>query len=338
MSAVEQRTPEATAGKTMVEAIHDAIREEMELDSSVVVLGEDIGLKGGVFKATVGLLERFGPLRVLDTPISEATIAGAAIGAAMVGLRPVAEFEFADYMHPAFDQIISQAATVRWRSLGRYSVPAVFRTPIGAGVHGAIYHSQSVEAPYCHIPGLKVVVPGGPADAKGLLKSAIRDDDPVVFFESKRLYRSTREAVPDDPEVLVPIGKAAMAREGTHLSVLTYGIGLRHAMQAAEVLAGEGVDLEIIDLRTLRPLDKATVAASVAKTGRALVVHEANKTMGFGAEVAAFLAEELFWDLDAPVVRVAASDCHIAFNSPEEEAVIPNVDRVAEAARRLTSI
>jgi 2-oxoisovalerate dehydrogenase E1 component beta subunit len=322
----------------MVEAIRDALLEEMQRDDSVVLLGEDIGLKGGVFKATSGLLERFGPLRVLDTPLSEATIAGAAIGAAMVGLRPVAEFEFGDYMHPAFDQIISQAATMRWRTLGRYSVPAVFRAPIGAGVGGAVYHSQSVEAPYCHIPGLKVVVPGGAADAKGLLKSAVRDDDPVVFFESKRLYRGSREEVPSDPDFLVPIGRAAIVRHGLDLSVLTYGIGVRHALQAAEQLAGEGVEVEVVDLRTLVPLDKAAVAASVQRTGRALIVHEANKTMGFGAEVAAFIAEELFWDLDAPLVRVAARDCHVAFNAPEENAIIPNAGEVVAAARRLVKL
>jgi 2-oxoisovalerate dehydrogenase E1 component beta subunit len=338
VSVAQQRLRAPADGKTMVEAICDALYEEMERDSSVVVLGEDVGLKGGVFKATAGLLQRFGPLRVLDTPISEAAIAGAAIGAAMVGLRPVAEFEFSDYMHPAFDQIISQAATTRWRSMGRYSVPAVFRAPIGAGVRGAIYHSQSAEAHYCHVPGLKVVVPGGPADAKGLLKSAVRDDDPVVFFECKRLYRSTREPVPSDPDALVPLGRASVVREGADLSVLTYGIGARHAREAAEQLAGEGIEVEIVDLRTLVPLDKDAVAASVAKTGRALVVHEANKTMGFGAEVAAFVAEELFWDLDAPVVRVAAADCHIAFNAPEEDAVIPNPSTVAEAARRLAAL
>jgi 2-oxoisovalerate dehydrogenase E1 component beta subunit len=329
---------QAGAQQTMVEAIRDALAEEMERDSSVVLLGEDIGLKGGVFKATAGLLERFGPLRVLDTPLAEACIAGVAIGAAMVGLRPVAEFEFSDYMHPAFDQVVSQAATVRWRTLGRYSVPAVFRAPIGAGVGGAIYHSQSPEAVYCHIPGLKVVVPSGAADAKGLLKSAVRDDDPVLFFESKRLYRSSRESVPPGPDFLVPLGRAAIVRAGQDLSVLTYGIGVRHAQQAAQELAGEGIEAEVIDLRTLLPLDKEAVAASVQRTGRALVVHEANKTMGFGAEVAAFLAEELFWDLDAPVVRVAARDCHIPFNEPEEDAIIPGVSDVVEAARRLANL
>ena len=329
--------PAADAGKTMVEAIRDALVEEMARDDAVVVLGEDVALKGGVFKATDGLLERFGPLRVLDTPISEAVIAGTAIGAAMVGLRPVAEFEFADYMHPAYDQIVNQAATMRWRTLGRFGVPAVFRAPIGAGVRGGIYHSQSVEALYCHIPGLKVVVPGGASDAKGLLKSAIRDDDPVLFFESKRLYRSTRELVPDDPERLLPLGRAAVDREGNDLTVVTYGMGLQHTREAAEAMATEGVDVEVVDVRTLVPLDRETIATSVAKTGRALVVHEANKTLGFGAEIVAFIADELFGDLDAPVQRVAANDCHIAFNAAEEDAVIPNSGSVVTAIRKLAS-
>ena len=326
-----------TGGKTMVEAIRDALIEEMYRDGSVVVLGEDVALKGGVFRATEGLLDRFGPLRVLDTPISEAAIAGAAIGAAMVGLRPVAEFEFADYMHTAYDQIVNQAATMRWRTVGRFHVPAVFRAPIGAGVRGGIYHSQSVEALYCHTPGLKVVVPGGPAEAKGLLKAAIRDDDPVLFFESKRLYRSTREIVPEDPEWLLPLGRAALAREGDDMTVLTYGMGLTHSMKAAQVLADEGIDVEVIDLRTLVPLDRETIATSVRKTGRALVVHEANKTLGFGAEVVAFIADELFGDLDAPVARVAADDCHLAFNAPEEDAIIPDVASVIAALEKLAN-
>ena len=325
------------AGKTMVEAIRDALVEEMTRDDSVVVLGEDVALKGGVFRATEGLLDRFGPWRVLDTPISEAVIAGAAIGAAMVGLRPVAEFEFSDYMHPAYDQIVNQAATMRWRTMGRFQVPVVFRAPIGAGVRGGIYHSQSVEALYCHVPGLKVVVPGGPADAKGLLKAAIRDNDPVLFFESKRLYRSTREIVSDDPEWLLPLGRAAVARAGSDLTVLTYGVGLSHSLEAAKLLAARGTDVEVIDLRTLVPLDRETIATSVRKTGRALVVHEANKTLGFGAEVVAFIADELFGDLDAPVARVAADDCHLAFNASEEDAVIPNVTSVVAALEKLAS-
>lgn len=322
-----------TDGVTMVQAVRDALEEEMDRDPSVVLLGEDIGRKGGVFKATAGLLERFGPLRVLDTPIAEVAIAGAAIGAAMSGLRPVAEFQFADYMHPAFDQIVNQAATVRWRSVGRYGVPAVFRTPYGAGVSGGIYHSQSPEAFYCHVPGLKVVAPATARDVKGLLKAAIRDDDPVIFLEHKKLYRAGREVVPAGE--LISIGQARLDRPGTAATVVTYGIGVHHARAAAEVLAGAGVEIEILDLRTLIPYDREAIARSVARTHRALVLHEANRTMGFGAEIAAFIAEELFMDLDAPVLRVGADDCHIPYNPVEENAIIPDAPRVAEAIRRL---
>jgi 2-oxoisovalerate dehydrogenase E1 component beta subunit len=318
---------------TMVEAVREAILEEMRLDPNVVVLGEDVGLKGGVFKVTAGFLEEFGPKRVLDTPIAECAIAGAAIGASMMGLRPVAEIQFADYIHPAYDQIVNQAATMRWRSVGHFGVPVVFRAPFGAGISGGIYHSQSVEALYCHIPGLKIVVPSTPRDAKGLLRAAIRDDDPVLFFEHKKSYRRYRELVPADE--VIPIGPARVDRSGKDLSILTYGVGVHHARQAAAELAREGVEAEIVDLRTLAPLDRETIAASVSKTHRALIVHEANRTMGIGAEVGAFIAEELFMDLDAPVRRLGANDCHLAYNVVEEGEVIPNPDQVAQAARAL---
>jgi len=316
----------------MVEAIRDALAEEMRRDDTVVLLGEDVGRKGGVFKASVGLQEEFGPLRVLDTPVAEIAIAGVAVGAAMMGLRPVAEFQFADYMHPAWSQIVNQAATVRWRSVGRFGVPAVFRAPSGGGVRGGIYHSQSPEATYCHIPGLKVVAPGLASDAKGLLKAAIRDDDPVVFFENKRCYRNHREVVSDE---VIPIGRARVDRAGSDLTIITYGIGVHLAREATGHLAGEGIDVEVIDLRTLAPMDREAVARSVQKTGRLLVLHEANRTMGFGAEVAAFAAEELFSDLDAPVVRVAADDCHLPYNGAEEAAILPDASDVVAAARRL---
>lgn len=322
-------------GVTLVQAVHDAIREEMALDPSVVVLGEDVGLKGGVFKVTEGLQGEFGELRVFDTPMSEIAIAGMAIGSAMLGLRPIAEFQFADYMHPALDQIINQAATVRWRSVGAWGVPAVFRAPFGAGVRGAIYHSQSVEALYCHIPGLKVVVPATPRDAKGLLKACIRDDDPVLFFEHKRSYRRYREVVPGGE--VIPIGVARLDRAGSTLSVITYGVGVHHAREAAETLEVEGISIEILDLRTLAPLDKEAIATTVRKTGKALILHEANRTMGIGAEIGAFIAEELFMDLDGPVTRVAAADCHVPYDGPEEDAIIPNPSWVVEAARRLAA-
>jgi 2-oxoisovalerate dehydrogenase E1 component beta subunit len=318
----------------MVEAVQQALEEEMARDPSVVLLGEDVGAKGGVFKASVGLQEAFGPLRVLDTPVSEIAIAGVAIGAAMMGLRPVAEFQFADYMHPAWSQIVNQAATVRWRSVGGYGVPVVFRAPSGGGVRGGIYHSQSPEAAYCHIPGLKIVAPALPSDAKGLLKAAIRDNDPVVFFESKRCYRNYRETV---GTAVLPLGQARVDREGEDLTIVTYGIGVHIARQAAGTLAADGVNCHVLDLRTLVPLDKEAVAAAVQRTGRLLILHEANRTMGFGAEIAAFAAEELFLDLDAPVVRVAAEDCHLPYNGPEEQAILPGAEDVIGAARRLAS-
>jgi len=318
----------------LIEAICEALHEEMGRDPTVVLLGEDVGVKGGVFGASKGLLERFGPQRVLDTPVSEIAIAGVAIGAAMMGLRPVAEFQFADYMHPAYDQIVNQAATMRWRTVGRFGVPAVFRAPFGGGVKGGVYHSQSMEAAYCHVPGLKVVVPATPNDGKGLLKAAIRDDDPVVFFEPKRAYRLAPEPVGDDP---IPIGVARLDREGSTLSIVTYGIGVHLAREAATRLADDGVDVEILDLRSLVPMDRDAITRTVAKTGRLLVLHEADKTMGFGAEIAAFVAEELFYDLDAPIVRVAADDCHLPYNGPEEAAIIPGVDDIVTAARELAS-
>lgn len=325
----------AEAGLTMVQAIQEALREEMAADPRVVILGEDVGRKGGVFRVTDGLQKEFGPLRVLDTPIAEAAIAGVAIGAAMMGLRPIAEFQFADYMHPAFDQIVNQAATVRWRSVGAWGVPAVFRAPFGAGVSGGVYHSQSIEAFYCHVPGLKVVVPATPRDAKGLMKAAIRDDDPVVFFEHKKSYRRYREIVPRGE--VIPLGVARVDRAGSDLSVITYGVGVHHAREAADKLAADGIAVEILDLRTLLPLDREAIAATVRKTGKALILHEANKTMGIGAEIAAFIGEELFSDLDGPITRVAADDCHLSYDSPEEEAVIPNARWVIEAARKLAA-
>jgi 2-oxoisovalerate dehydrogenase E1 component beta subunit len=318
---------------TMVEAIREALAEEMDRDPAVVLLGEDVGRKGGVFKASEGLQERFGPRRVLDTPVAEIGIAGVAIGAAMMGLRPVAEFQFADYMHPAYDQVVSQAATIHWRSLGAWQVPVVFRAPFGAVPGGGIYHSQSPEAPYCHTPGLKVVAPATPSDAKGLLQASIRDDDPVVFFEHKASYRTIREEVGSEP---IPLGVARVDRDGGDLSIVTYAGGLHLAREAAAVLAGEDIDVAILDLRTLMPLDREAIAATVRRTSRLVVLHEANKTMGFGAEIAAFAADELFMDLDAPVRRVAAADCHLTYNTAEQAAILPNAVDVAAVARELS--
>lgn len=317
----------------MVQAIRNCLRDEMVSHPDIVLFGQDIGRKGGVFKATDGLLAEFGPRRVVDTPIAEAAIAGVAIGAAMMGLRPVAEFQFADYMHPAFDQIVNQAATMRWRSAGTWGVPVVFRAPIGAGVRGGVYHSQSVEAFYCHVPGLKVVVPSNPCDAAGLLRSAIADDDPVLFFEHKALYRSERAMVARDEAIA--IGEGRIERSGRDLTIITYGIGVPQAVQAASMLSDRGIEVEIVDLRTLAPLDLNLIAEAVRKTGRVLIVHEANRTLGIGAEVAAFVADELFMDLDAPVRRLAGDNCHLSYNEAEEAAIIPNVDRICVAAEAL---
>ena len=337
MNAVaEAAQPRDQAGLTLLQAIALALHEELERDPRVVLLGEDIGHKGGVFKVTEGLQARFGSLRVVDSPIAESAIAGVAIGAAMMGLRPVAEFQFADYIHPAYDQIVNQAATTRWRSVGAFGCPVVFRAPFGAGVLGGVYHSQSVESLYCHVPGLKVVVPATPRDARGLLKAAIRDDDPVLFFEHKRSYRRYREPVPEQDE-LVPLGQARLDRAGDDLSIVTDGVGVHHAREAAETLVAEGISVEILDLRTLLPLDHEAIARTVRKTGKVLILHEANRTMGIGAEVAAFIGEELFMDLDGPITRVAADDCHLPYNPPEEAAIIPSPDKVVQAARRLAA-
>jgi 2-oxoisovalerate dehydrogenase E1 component beta subunit len=321
---------------TLLEAVQLALREELARDPRVVVLGQDVGRKGGIFGVTRGLQAEFGDLRVLDTPIAEVGIAGVAIGAAMAGLRPVAEFQFADYVHPAFDQIANEAATVSYRSNGRWRCPVVFRAPSGAGVHGGLYHSQSVEAYYAHVPGLQVIVPATPADARGLLKSAVRNDHPVLFFEHKGSYRREREDVPDG-DGLVPIGEARLDREGRTVSVITYGVGVRWAREAAAAVEPEGIDVEILDLRTVHPFDRDAVARSVRKTSRALIVHEANRTLGLGAEIAAFLADELFEYLDAPVRRVAARDCHVPYSAAQEAAIIPGPIDVAAALRALAA-
>jgi 2-oxoisovalerate dehydrogenase E1 component beta subunit len=321
----------------MIEAVREAIAEEMERDGRVLVMGEDVGRKGGVFGATDGLYARFGEARVLDTPLAESAIIGVAIGAALNGMIPIAEIQFADFIHPAFDQIVSEAARTRYRSNGDWHVPMVIRTPYGGGVHGGLYHSQSIEAFYAHVPGLKVVVPSMPADAKGLLKSAIRDPDPVLFLEHKKVYRLVAEAVPDGDH-LVPIGPAAIRREGTRLSCFAWGLMTHYCLDAANRLASEGVSVEVVDLRTLAPLDRETILESVRRTGKALVVHEDNLTGGFGAEVAAIISEHAFDDLDGPVVRVAAPDVPaMPFNSPQEEFFMPNPEKIAEAMRKLAA-
>ncbi|MEX2547462.1 MAG: alpha-ketoacid dehydrogenase subunit beta [Chloroflexota bacterium] len=322
---------------TFIESIRDTLAMEMRRDESIVVLGEDVGKKGGVFLATDGLYDEFGGDRVLDTPLSESMIVGVSIGAAVAGMRPVPEIQFADFIFPAFNQILSEAARMRYRSNGAFSVPMTLRSPYGGGVHGALYHSQSVEAFFSHIPGLKVVIPSTPYDARGLLRSSIRDDDPVLFFEHKKMYRSVRGEVPDN-EYTVPLGSAKVTREGSDVTVIGYGLMAHYALEAADLLEGEGVSVEVVDLRTLRPLDGETVLASVRKTGKAVIVYEDNRFGGFGAEISAILAEEAFDHLDGPIVRVTGPDVPgVPYNHVLEDWFMPNPDRIADAVRRLAA-
>ncbi len=326
------------AVRNLIDGIREAMHEEMARDERVVLLGEDVGKRGGVFRASEGLVDAFGEQRVIDAPLGESGIVGVAIGMALNGLVPIAEIQFADFIHPAFNQIVSEAAKIRYRSDNDFHVPMVIRAPFGGGVHGGLYHSQSVEAFFMHVPGLKVVIPSTPADAKGLLKSAIRDEDPVVFFEHKRSYRLVRGEIPDG-DVTVPIGKARLVREGKDLSIFAYGLMAFHAEQAAETLAKEGISAEVIDLRTLLPLDREAILASVARTHRALIVHEANHTMGAGAEVAATIAEGALYELDAPIRRLTGPDIPaMPFNTPQEEHFMPNPEKIAQAARELLAL
>jgi 2-oxoisovalerate dehydrogenase E1 component beta subunit len=322
---------------TLIESIRETLRGEMRRDESVVVLGEDVGKKGGVFLATDGLYDEFGGDRVLDTPLTESMIVGASIGAAVNGLRPVPEIQFADFIMTAFNQIVSEAARMRFRSNNAFTCPITIRAPYGGGVHGALYHSQSVEAFFAHVPGLKVVVPSTPYDARGLLRAAIRDDDPVLFFEHKKMYRSVRGEVPDS-EYTVPLGSANVVRQGSQVSIFAYGLMAQYALEAAELLDADGVSAEVVDLRTLRPLDGDTILDSVRKTGKAVIVYEDNRFGGFGAEVAAIIAEEAFDFLDGPVVRVTGPDVPgVPYNHALEEWFMPNPDRIANAARRLAA-
>jgi 2-oxoisovalerate dehydrogenase E1 component beta subunit len=323
--------------KTYLEAIRDGLGDELRRDESVVVFGEDVGKKGGVFLVTDGLQAEFGEERVFDTPLSESLIAGAAIGAAVNGLRPVAEIQFADFIFPAFNQIVSEAARMRYRSNGAFTVPMTIRAPYGGGVHGALYHSQSVEAFFAHVPGLKVVIPSTPYDAKGLLKSSIRDDDPVLYFEHKKLYRSVRGEVPDG-EYTVPLSSAKVVREGSQVSVIGYGMMVQYALEAADLLEGEGISVEVVDVRTLRPLDRDTLIESVKKTGKVVVVYEDNEFGGYGAEIAAILAEDAFDYLDGPVTRIAGPDVPaVPYNHVLEDWFMVNPEKIAEGVRKLAA-
>ncbi len=315
--------------KNVVTAIHDALHDEMKADERVIVLGEDVGARGGVFRITQGFLEEFGEERVIDTPLAESAIVGVAIGMALHGLVPVAEIEFADFIHPAFDQLVSEAARMRYRSNGDYHLPMVVRAPWGGGVHGALYHSQSIEAFYGHVPGLKVVVPSTPYDAAGMLRSAIHDPDPVLFLEHKKTYRLVKGEVPDEP-FTVPIGTAEVKREGEDLTVVAYGLMLHLCLEAAERLQQEhGLSAEVVDVRTIQPLDMDTILASVRKTAKAMVVYEDNRTYGAGAEIVATIAEECLFDLDAPLVRIGGPDVPaMGFAATLEHAFMLDAERI----------
>lgn len=320
-----------------IDAINLAMKEEMERDDRVFVLGEDVGRKGGVFKATTGLYEQFGEERVLDTPLAESAIAGVAIGAAMYGMRPIAEMQFADFIMPAVNQIVSEAAKIRYRSNNDWSCPLVVRAPYGGGIHGALYHSQSVEAMFAGTPGLKIVIPSSPHDAKGLLKAAIRDEDPVLFFEHKRAYRLIKGEVPLDDYIL-PIGKAEVKREGDDITVITYGLAVHFAMQAAERLSVDGIEAHILDLRTVYPLDQAAIIEAASKTGKVLLVTEDNKEGSILSEVAAIIAEHCLFELDAPIQRLAGPDVPAMPYAPTmEKFYMISPEKIERAMRQLAA-
>lgn len=321
---------------TLIQAITEAMDEELQRDPCVFITGEDVGPRGGVFRATLGLYDKYGPERIVDSPLAELSIAAIGIGAAVAGLKPICEIQFADFIFPAFNQILAEAARIYYRSNGTWTVPMVIRSPYGGGVSGGLYHSQSVEAFFAHIPGLKVVIPSTPHDAKGLLKSAVRDPNPVMFFEPKKGYRAIKGDVPDG-DYTVPIGPARLAREGTDLSIYCYGMMAHYCMIAAEKVAREdGIQADVVDLRTILPVDKEAILKSFKKTGKALIVYEDNLTMGYGAEVASILADEGFQYMDGPIKRLAAPDVPgVAFSHPLQEEYMLNPDKIAAAIRDL---
>ena len=322
---------------TVIEAVRDAIREEMQRDSRVFVLGEDVGQRGGVFLATQGLIDEFGPSRVLDTPLAESSIMGIALGAAMRGLRPIPEVEFADFVWPTVHQLIGEAARTCYGTNGAVPVPLVVRIPYGGGIRGGLFHSQNVETHFFHTPGLKVVAPATPFDAKGLLKSAVRDNNPVVFLEHKKTYRLVRGEVPEG-DYTIPLGVADVKRQGTDITIVSYGLTLHYCLEAAEQVSGESVSVEVVDLRTLTPLDTETVLESVKKTGKLLIVHEDNITGGVGAEIAALVAEQAFEYLDGPISRLCGPDIPtMPFALNLEEAYMPDTEKVVQALRKLAA-
>jgi 2-oxoisovalerate dehydrogenase E1 component beta subunit len=325
------------AVKTVIEAVREGIREEMQRDPAVFVLGEDVGRRGGVFLATQELIDEFGPSRVMDTPLAEASIMGIALGAAFRGLRPIPEVQFSDFVWPTVNQLIGEASRVCYGTNGMVQVPLVVRIPYGGGIRGGLFHSQNVEAHFSHVPGLKVVAPATPYDAKGLLKSSIRDNNPVVFLEHKKTYRLVRGEVPEE-EYTLPIGAADVKRPGRDVTVVSYGLTLHYCLEAAEQASAAGVDVEVVDLRTLRPLDKDTVLESVRKTGKLLIVHEDNVTGGVGAEVAALVAAQAFEHLDGPITRLCGPDVPtMPFAQTLEEAYMPDTEKVVQALRQLAS-
>ena len=328
-----KRTEDGLA--TYLIAIAEALWEEMMRDERVYMLGEDIGAYGGAFKVTEGFIEQFGAERVMDTPIAEETIVGMAMGSAMEGYRPVAEFQYADFMSSGFDEITTALARYHYRT--GVPLPVVLRAPSGGGVRASNFHSTNPEPWFAHAPGLKVICPAFPSDAKGLLKSAIRDDNPVIYLEHKWIYRRIKEKVSEDPDFLIPIGKAAVKREGTDVSVITYGAMVHKAIEAAENLAARGISAEIVDLRTITPLDVETILTSVAKTSRALVLYESHRFLGVGAEVAATIAEEAFQELDAPVMRLAPPNTPVPFSPTLEDAYLPQIADIEAAIERLST-
>jgi 2-oxoisovalerate dehydrogenase E1 component beta subunit len=316
---------------TLLESIRQGIDEMMAGDARIFVFGEDVGKRGGVFRVTEGLYDKYGPSRIIDSPLAESVIVGACIGAALNDTLPIAEIQFADFIAPAFNQIVQEAARIRYRSNGDWSVPLVIRAPYGGGIHGALYHSQSIEAFFCHVPGLKVVAPATPYDAKGLLKSSIEDPDPVLFLEHKKCYRLVKGAVPDE-DYRIPIGVADIKRLGTDLTVIAYGLMLHHSLEAAAELAGEGVEVEVLDLRTLRPLDTTAILASVRKIAKVMIVHEDNLTGGLGGEIAAIIGQHAFEQLDAPIVRVCGPDVPaMPYSKPLEETFLLSPATIASA-------
>ena len=319
------------ATMNIIQAVNDALRIQMKLDDRVVILGEDVGRFGGVFRATSGLFEEFGGDRCIDTPLSETGIIGTAIGMALYGLRPVPEIQFADFIFPAFDQIVNELAKFRYRSGGQFPCPVIIRTPYGGGIRGGHYHSQSPEALFVHTPGLKVVVPSTPEDAKGLLLSCMRQNDPVLFMEPKRMYRAARGDVPEG-DYTVPLGKAKVAREGEQVTVIAYGAMTHTALEAAAEASKQGIDLEVLDLRTLLPFDIDTILASVRKTGRVVIAHEAPRTCGYGAELIASIQERVMEYLEAPILRVTGFDTPFPYTLEHE--YMPNAERIIDAARK----